>query len=175
MRALLVIDVQQDYFPGGAFPLSEPEAAAAATARLLSRFREAGEPVVHVQHHSEEGFLVRGTPGAEPHPDAAPVAGEPVVEKEAPNAFLETPLEADLRAAGIDELVVTGMMSSMCVDATVRAAADKGFTVTLVHDACAAPALEFGGTTVPGPEVHAAFMAALGSAYATLVAADDLA
>jgi nicotinamidase-related amidase len=67
------------------------------------------------------------------------------------------------------------MMSSMCVDATVRAGADLGFGMTVIHDACAAPDLEFGGTQVPGPTVHAAFMAALGDGYATLVSSDDVA
>src|SRR5438132_1066245 len=72
-------------------------------------------------------------------------------------------------------LVVAGMMSSMCVDATVRAAVDLGFSATVIHDACAAPDLEFGGDTIPGRTVHGAFMAALSGNYATLVAADDVA
>ncbi len=175
-RGLLIIDVQRDYFPGGAFPLSEPEAAAEAAGRVLQHFRDAGEPVVHVQHQGapEGGFLVRGTPGTAFHPAVEPAEGELVVEKAAPNSFLGTELEAELRAQGIDELVVAGMMSSMCVDATVRAAKDKGFGVTVVHDACAAPGLEFGGTEVPGPAVHASFMAALGSAYATLASSAEL-
>jgi nicotinamidase-related amidase len=67
------------------------------------------------------------------------------------------------------------MMSSMCVDATVRAAPDLGFATTVVHDACAAPDLECGGQAIPGRTVHAAFMAALGGGYASLVAAADLA
>lgn len=177
MRALLIIDIQQDYFPGGAFPLAGPEAAADAAGELLARFRAAGEPVVHVQHLDDDpdgGFLVRGTPGAEINAAVAPREGETLIEKAAPNAFLDTTLEAELRAQGISELVVAGMMSSMCVDATVRAAADKGLAVTVVHDACAAPDLAFEGTTVPGASVHAAFMAALGSAYASVVAAADV-
>jgi nicotinamidase-related amidase len=98
-----------------------------------------------------------------------------VIQKSAPNGFLGTSLEERLRSAGIDALVVAGMMSSMCVDATVRAGADLGFGMTVVHDGCAAPDLEFGGTRVPGMSVHAAFMAALGDGYATLVGSDELA
>lgn len=176
-RALLIIDIQQDYFPGGAFPLAGPEAAARAAAGLLERFRGAGEPVIHVQHLDDDpdgDFLVRGTAGAEIHPDVAPRDGELLIEKAAPNAFLHTDLERELRSRGIDELVVGGMMSSMCVDASVRAAADLGFAVTVVPDACAAPDLEYDGTRVPGPAVHAAFMAALGSAYATLTSSTEL-
>ena len=79
-----------------------------------------------------------------------------------------------LRDSKIDELVVAGMMTSMCVDATVRAAVDGGFTVTVVGDACAAPDLEHAGVCVPGEQVHAAFLAALAEGYAEVVDAQSL-
>jgi nicotinamidase-related amidase len=176
-RALVIVDIQNDYFPGGAYPLHEPEAAAAAARDVLDRFRGAGEPVFHVQHVSEAddaAFMRPGTSGVEINDAVAPASGEPVIQKGAPNAFLRTPLERDLRARGVDALVVCGMMTSMCVDATVRAAADLGFEVTVVHDACAAPGLAFRGVDVPAPAVGAAFLAALGDGYATVVASADL-
>ena len=175
-RLLLLIDIQRDYFPGGRHPLVGPDAAADAAARLLAAFRTADEHVVHVQHvwdAPDAAFFAPGTPGVEIDPRVAPAADEALVVKENPNAFLGTDLEALLRTADPDELVVAGMMSSMCVDATVRAASDLGFRVTVAHDACAAPDLEFAGTTVPGAQVHAAFMAALGS-YARVTDADTL-
>jgi nicotinamidase-related amidase len=178
MRGLLIIDIQRDYFPGGAFPLVEPEAAAEAARRALDTFRESGEPVVHLQHiwnSADAPFFRAGTDGIAIHPLVAPAEGETLITKDEPNGFLGTALEEKLRADGIDELVVAGMMSSMCVDATVRAGADLGFGMTVLHDACAAPDLEFGGTKVPGPSVHAAFMAALGSGYATLASSDEVA
>ena len=98
-----------------------------------------------------------------------------MLSKAAPNGFVGTSLEADLRAAGAEEVVVCGMMTSMCVDATVRAAADLGFTVTVAHDACATMPLSFGGVDVPAPSVHAAFLAALADGYASVVPTDDLA
>ena len=177
-RALLIIDIQRDYFPGGAFPLVEPEAAAANAARVLAAFRAAGEPILHLQHvwdAPDAEYLKPGTPGGEIHPSVAPEQGEPVLQKAEPTGFVGTGLEDVLRDRGVDELVVAGMMSSMCVDATVRAAVDLGFSATVVHDACAAPDLEFSGETIPGRTVHAAFMAALGDGYASLVAARDLA
>ena len=91
------------------------------------------------------------------------------------NAFLDTSLEQELRERGVDHLVVCGMMTSMCVDATVRAAVDLGFGATVVHDACAAPDLEFGGETIPAHAVHGAFIAALGDGYADVRSADELA
>jgi nicotinamidase-related amidase len=175
-RGLLIIDIQRDYFPGGAYPLIEPDAAATAARRLLEEFRASGEPVIHLKHLSspDDPFLRPGTEGAEIHPLVAPVEGETVIEKHSPNGFIETNLAEQLRAGGVDDLVVAGMMSSMCVDATVRAAVDQGFNATVVQDACAAPDLEFEGTRVPGSEVHAAFMAALAQGYARVVDADTL-
>jgi nicotinamidase-related amidase len=176
-RALLIIDIQRDYFPGGAYPLFEPEAAADAAAGLLDSFRESGEPVIHLKHvwdAPEATFMVPGTDGVEIHPAVEPAEGEPVIEKAEPNGFLGTTLEDELRSRDVDQLVVAGMMSSMCVDATVRAAADKGIGVTVAHDGCAAPDLEFGGTQVPGASVHAAFMAALADGYAEVVSARDV-
>ena len=177
-RGLLIIDIQRDYFPGGAFPLVEPEAAAEAARRALDHFRAEGEPIVHVRHvwdAPDAPFFKKGTAGTEIHPLVAPADGETVIEKDEANSFLGTTLEEKLRAEGIDELVVAVMMSSMCVDATVRAGADLGFGMTVIHDGCAAPDLEFGDTKVPGPTVHAAFMAALGGGYATLVSSDEVA
>jgi nicotinamidase-related amidase len=176
-RALLIIDIQNDYFPGGARPLVAPEAAAAGAASVLEAFRDRGEPVVHLQHvwdAPEATFMRPGTDGVEIHAAVAPETGETVIRKAAPNGFAATGLERELRGHGVEELIVAGMMSSMCVDATVRAAVDLGFTATVVHDACAAPDLEFGGQAIPGATVHGAFMAALGDGYATLVAAGEL-
>jgi nicotinamidase-related amidase len=176
-RGLLIIDIQRDYFPGGAYPLVGPDAAAEAARRALDAFRASGEPVVHLKHvwdAPEATFMRPGTDGVEIHPLVAPAEGERVIEKAEPNGFLGTELEATLREAGIDSLVVAGMMSSMCVDATVRAAVDLGFDATVVHDACAAPDLSYEGTQIPGAAVHGAFMAALADGYAKLVASREL-
>ena len=176
-RALIVVDIQNDYFPGGAHPLVEPEAAAANARRLLDAFRADGAPLVHVQHvwdAPDAPFMRPGTAGVEIHESVAPLHGEPVIRKAHPNSFLETALEETLRAGGVDEVVVCGMMTSMCVDATARAASDLGFTVTVVHDACATLDLEFGGESIPASQVHGAFLAALGGGYGAVVATDDL-
>jgi len=176
-RALLIVDIQQDYFPGGAHPLVGPERAAAAAGRALAAFRDSGEPVVHVQHVWDDPgaeFMRPGTDGVEIHPDVAPAEGETVITKESPNAFLDTPLEEHLRSIGAERLVVCGMMTSMCVDATARAASDLGFTVTVLRDACAAPDLEFGGVPVPAAQVGAAYFAALADSYGEVVGVDEL-
>lgn len=176
-RALLLVDVQLDYFPGGAFPLVGPDAAADAARTVLEHARASGDEVVHVFHTATEPdatFFVPGTPGVGFHPAVAPLDGETVVEKHEPNSFVGTGLEGTLRDRGVTELVVLGMMSSMCIDSTTRAASELGFTCTVVADACAAPDLVFGDTTVPGATVHAAFMAALDGSFATVTTSADL-
>ena len=128
-RGLLVIDIQRDYFPGGGMPLVEPEAAAEAARAVLDDFRATGDPVVHLRHvwdSPEATFMRPGTPGQEIHPTVAPRDGEPVLDKTEPNGFLGTDLAAVLDELDVDQLHVVGMMSSMCVDATVRAAVDLG-------------------------------------------------
>lgn len=175
-QGLLIVDIQRDYFPGGAYPLVAPEAAADAAQRILTHFRSNGSPVIHVQHvwdDPDATFMRPGTDGIEIHPKVAPIAGELVIQKTEPNSFLGTTLLAELKARDIDGLVVVGMMSSMCVDSTVRAGAELEFGMTVIHDACAAPNLEFRDQEVPGAMVHASFMAALGDGYATVVSADD--
>ncbi len=177
-RALIVVDIQNDYFPGGAHPLDRPEEAAGQARLLLDAFRRAGEPIVHVQHLSGEPdatFMRPGTEGVEIHPLVTPQDGEPVIQKAHPNSFLGTELEGTLRGLGVDAVVVCGMMTSMCVDATVRAAVDLGFDASVAHDACATLDLDFGGRTVPAADVHAAFLAALASAYARVASAEELA
>lgn len=176
-RALLLIDIQRDYFPGGAHPLVGSDEAAEAAGAVLDRFRAAGEPVIHVQHvwdAPDAQYLRPDTAGVEHDARVRPAAGEPVVVKELPNAFVGTDLERRLREGGIERLVVGGMMTSMCVDATVRAAVDLGFEVTVVGDACAAPDLSHGRVEVPGEQVHAAFLAALADGYAEVISAGEL-
>lgn len=176
-RALVIVDIQNDYFPGGRCELVGPEQAAANAARLLAAQRTAGLPVFHIQHvweGDDAEFFSPGTPGVEIHDSVRPQPGEPVMQKAYPNSFRDTDLEQRLREAGAEELLVVGMMTSMCVDATVRAAVDLGFGCTVAHDACATLDLEFAGQTIPAAGVHGAFMAALGDGYATVVSSDDV-
>ncbi|HEY4268912.1 MAG TPA: cysteine hydrolase family protein [Galbitalea sp.] len=172
--AVLVIDIQRDYFPGGEYPLVGADAAAGQARAIVLRARQDGVPVIHIRHESLEAgatFFVPGTPGTAIDERLAPVDGELVITKNYPNSFLATGLRDALEGGGVDELVIVGMMSSMCVDATTRAALDLDFAVTVIHDACAAPDLAFDGNVIPGATVHAAFMAALTDAGAEVIAA----
>ncbi|WP_095181945.1 cysteine hydrolase family protein [Pseudomonas sp. Irchel 3F6] len=175
-QALIVVDIQNDYFPQGKWPLVGADAAADNAARLIAAFREAGNPVVHIRHEftSEDApFFTPGSEGAKLHPKVLNRADEPVVLKHFVNSFRETELKSVLDEHGINDLVVVGSMSHMCVDGITRAAADMGYSVTVIHDACASRDLEFNGLTVPAAHVHAAFMSALGFAYASVVSTEQ--
>jgi nicotinamidase-related amidase len=173
ISALVLIDIQQDYFPGGAMELAGMAEAAARAREVLTAFRRARRPIFHVQHLAlgpGATFFRPDTPGVEIHPSVQPLPGEVIITKHFPNAFRDTGLLEMLLTADVGELIVGGAMSHMCVDATTRAAFDYGFQCTVIHDACASRDLVFAGRTIPAAHVHGAFMAALGMRYARVVA-----
>ncbi|MDR2924790.1 MAG: cysteine hydrolase [Azoarcus sp.] len=172
MNALLIIDIQNDYFPGGKMELAGSEAAVIKAEKLLNIFRNRELPVFHIQHISTRlnatSFLPQ-TEGANIHINVAPIENEKVIQKNYPNSFRETSLLKELRDGGITNLVVVGMMTQMCVDTTVRAAADLGFSCWLAHDACAAKDLSFAGKTVAAADVQTSYMAALNGLFAEVL------
>jgi nicotinamidase-related amidase len=176
-KALLLIDIQNDYFPGGAMELAGPERAAAQASRLLMAFRSKTLPVFHIRHlaiRPGATFFLPDTVGAEIHESVSPLAGETVLTKHYPNAFRETGLHAALQAANVTGLVIAGMMTHMCVDTSVRAAADLGYTCWLAQDACATRDLTFGGERVGADAVQLAYLAALHGSFASAAPAGDL-
>lgn len=167
--ALLLIDIQNDYFEGGKCPLVGMDVAAERSVSLLDAFRESRLPVIHVRHEfqdPEAAFFAAGSEGALIHPLLAPVRGEPVVVKHQINSFKGTPLADLLEERGVKNVVIAGAMTHMCVDAVTRAAADLGYVCFVAHDACATMDVEFEGVKVEAHQVHAAVMAALDFAYA---------
>lgn len=168
-KALIIIDIQNDYFENGAMELVGSLQASENAKLVLSKFRNENLPVVHVQHLSvapDSTFFLPETEGQKIHQNVAPVAGEKVITKYYPNSFRETELLDYLHSKNITELVVVGMMTHMCVDATVRAAKDFGFECTVVGDACASRDLEINGKSVKAEDVHNAFLSALSFFFA---------
>lgn len=175
--ALLLVDIQNDYFPAGDWALHGMEQAAENAASLLAAAREAGQMVVHIRHENpspEAPFFRAGSHGADIHSAVTPTTGEPVLTKARPNSFVDTGLLELLQEAGIEALTLCGAMSQMCIDATARAARDLGFDVTVVEDACAARAMVFGGVELSAQQVHAAFMAPLAMSYARIVSTAEV-
>jgi nicotinamidase-related amidase len=175
--ALLVIDVQQFYFEGGLVPLTGSVEAAAQARKLLDAFRARSLPVVHVRHVPKSVAIVDGEPADQQYrlrPEVQPAAGETVISKRFANSFRETDLLETLRRKKITRVVIAGMQTHMCVEAASRAAADLGFEVVVVHDACATRALEFEGRNVPAEMVHAGALAAIKGTYGRVVSVADL-
>ncbi|MBG6160994.1 nicotinamidase-related amidase [Labrenzia sp. EL_195] len=177
--ALLLIDIQNDYFPSienSRMPLPDMDEAAARAAGLLSAARSNGTTVIHVKHvmtSDAAPFFRPGTPGADLHDSVKPSISETVIEKTRPNSFVGTDLEDCLRREQIERVIMCGAMSQMCVDATVRAAVDLGFAVMVAHDACAAANVEHNGVSVPSQMVHASIMAPLAASYANVLLASE--
>jgi nicotinamidase-related amidase len=164
--ALLIIDIQDFYFPGGKVPLVEPEAAAANAARVLAAFRAEDKPVVHIRHDFE--------PGGSIHASVAPIEGERVFTKTEVSCFNGTKVLVHLKQIGVERLVIVGMQTHMCLEAATRAAHDLGFECVVVGDACATRDLKYGDRTVPAADVHASTLATLDGTYAKVVDTETL-
>lgn len=174
--ALLLIDIQNDYFAGGKNPLEGADPAGRVASGLLSYARAQSLPIVHVQHlmmGAHPPFFAANSEGAKIHQSVAPQEGEMVIVKHYPNAFRETSLLAWLRERGINRLLVGGMMTHMCVDTTVRAAFDLGFATTLIADACATKTLSWGDNQVSALQVQTAYLSALNGTFATVQSAQS--
>jgi len=164
--ALILIDIQNDYFPGGALVLDGAEHAAKQAAKILNVFREKQQPVVHILHEAlkpEIGFMLPGSVGQEIHNSVEPRENESSMTKHYPNAFWKTELETYLSELGIKNLVIVGMMTHMCVSATTRAAMEREFHITVIQDACATGSLELNGEDIPSETVHKTALAELTS------------
>ena len=171
-RALILIDIQNDYFDYGTMTLVDSDRASDNARLILERFRADGSLVIHIQHIATRGaatFFLPNTVGAEIHRNVKPIKGEKVIVKHFPNSFRETELSDYLMANSITDIVVCGMMTHMCVDSTTRAAKDLGFNCTLIGDGCATKNLEVNGESVRAKDVHLSFLAALNNFYATVI------
>jgi nicotinamidase-related amidase len=171
--ALILVDIQNDYFPGGSFELVGIEKAAENAQLLLHQYREKQAPIFHIQHlatHPGATFFLPGTPGSDTHASVSPSRTETLITKN----FRGTNLLEKLQAGSITDLVICGAMSHMCIDATVRSAFDLGFNCTVIADACATRDLEYGGDVVKAADVQCAFMSALTMFYASVISRDAL-
>lgn len=172
---LILVDIQNDYFKGGKHELINPEQAVMQAKKILTFFRGQGWPVFHVRHISINpgaGFFIPDTAGAEFYKETSPLDGEEIIIKHRPDSFFGTSLKEKLEGKGIDALVVCGMMTHMCIDTTVRAAGNYGYSVMLIEDACATRDLAWRGTIVPAEQVQNAYMAALDGSFANVMKAD---
>lgn len=170
--ALVIIDAQNTYCEG-VMKLEGMPAALQACRVLLDRFRAAGRPVFHIQHDAGPGTPYDvNAPIGQIVDVLAPRAGEPVMTKHYPNAFVQTELDALLKQAGITKLILVGFMSHMCVNSTARGAFSLGYQATVVASATATRALPFKvtGEVVSAAHLQMAALAALSDLPAAVVA-----
>ncbi|HEU4962760.1 MAG TPA: cysteine hydrolase family protein [Bacilli bacterium] len=176
--ALLIIDVQQGFdqvaYWGG--NRNNPEAEE-NIARLLKAWRESRRPVYFAQHCSVNPAspLYPGQPGHEIKEIVQPLPGEPVVQKSVNSMFIGTTLDEQLRAAGIDTLVVTGLITDHCVSTTTRMAGNLGYTTYLVSDGCATfDKTSVDGTVYPAELVHQVNLTSLHEEFATVLTTEQV-
>ncbi len=171
-NALILVDIQNDYFTGGLWPVDNMAHVATAAADLLSKARQDGDLVLHVRHEAaspKSPFFRPATQGAEIHESVKPTENEPVILKHRPNSFHGTDLHARLQSAGVTSVTIIGAMTQICIDATARAARDLGYEVTLVAAACGAKAQSFGEVALTSEQVQAAFLGPLEMSYARII------
>lgn len=176
-HAVIVVDLQNEYLPSGHLPLVGIEAAVHNAAQIMAQARVQGIPVIHIRHEAADANAAVFQPGTDHVKIQAPVqpeGDETVILKHYPNSFRETSLQPQLQQMGITQLTVIGAMSYMCIDATVRAAVDLGYQVTVAEDACATRNITFGEKEVPAAQAHATIMAGFEFAYAQVVTTNTL-
>jgi nicotinamidase-related amidase len=174
--ALLVVDVQEGIDHPRNGKRNNPDAEA-NIGRLLTAWRAAGRPVVHVQHHSTEpnSPLRPDRPGVAIKPIARPLNDEPVLRKSANSAFIGTDLTKRLRREGIDTLVVVGLTTDHCVSSTVRMAANLGYRTYLPGDATAThERMGPDGILYSADEMHRTALASLHGEFATVLSTDEM-
>lgn len=174
--ALIIIDIQNDYFEGGTAQLVNPDKASRNAKLLLEQFRKENLPIIHIQHiatRPNATFFIPDTKGAEIHNDVRPTVSEKIIVKHYPNSFRETNLLEYLKSKDITDLVFCGMQTHMCVDATTRAAKDLGFNCVVIGDACATKDLEVNGVKVKADDVQTAFLSALNYFYSSVMTTEQ--
>ncbi|ACA18254.1 isochorismatase hydrolase [Methylobacterium sp. 4-46] len=167
--ALLLIDLQETY-RNGVMRLEGAEPAIREAAALLARARDTGIPVFHVRHDAGPGSPYDvSAPIGQISPEVAPQGDEAVITKTYPSSFVGTDLEKRLRAANVQDVIVAGFMTHMCVNSTVRSAFSLGFRPTVVASATATrdlPAPD--GSVVPASQLQVASLAALADLFAVV-------
>ncbi|MCC9620575.1 cysteine hydrolase [Thalassospira sp. MA62] len=170
--ALIVIDAQEEY-RDGKLKLFNLPAALDNVATLIAHWRDRGGTIIHIQHHAT-GVFDPSTRFAKIMPEVTPKDGETVVTKNVPSAFGGTNLEDILIKGGFKQVVLSGFMTHVCVSTTARAANEKGYGVSIAHDAVTTRDLPdpLGGPDIPAATLHQNELAILADAFARIVATD---
>lgn len=174
-QGLLVIDVQNDYFPDGKMSLFNSEGALNKINQLEEHFLARNLPIIyiqHIKHVKNASFFEANAYGSELHSSLKIKSNSIIVEKHFPNSFYKTNLKSILYSLGIEQLIICGMMTHMCIDSTTRASKELQFNPILITDATATKDLKIGNELINANAVQRGFLAALTN-FATLYSTDD--
>lgn len=149
--ALLIVDIQNFYFPGDGPGLVNAVPASLNAKEVLQIFRDESQLVIHIRHQAEKGFEI--------HKNVEPISGEKVITKNEINSFNGTDLFEYLKSQNINRLVIIGMQTQMCVEAAIRASHDFGFECVVIQDACATRDVTYGDRTVKAEDVQTCILA----------------
>ena len=164
--ALLIIDVQEFYFPGGQVPLNNPEKTSLEIKKVLNAFRNKSMEVIHIRHNASKNANI--------HNNVSPTEGEKVITKNEANSFNGTDLHSYLQDRGISHLVITGMQTHMCVEATTRAAYDKGYKCLVPEETSTTRDLKYKEHIIKAEDVHYSTLSTLNYGYATVLELETL-
>lgn len=176
-KCLLIIDVQNDYFKNGRNPLNNAEETVKTIKKLLDQFREKNYPIVHVQHISirpDANFFIPDTEGSEIYSLVKPTKTEKLIVKNYPNSFKNTELLDYLKINQIEELIICGMMTHMCIAATTKAAFDLEFKCQILKDGCTTKDLQFEDSIIPAETVHKAILASLNGVFGRVTSSENI-
>jgi len=174
-RALIVIDVQNEYFPGGALPVTHPAGTLPRITAAIDAARAAGVPVITVQHSAapDARVFARGSERWQLHPEVAEREADLHFEKRLPGAFTDTPLAGWLRDRGVDTLVIAGYMTQMCCDTTARQAVHRGLAAEFLSDATGTLDFANQAGTVSAEELHRAILVTQQWRFAKVLSAEE--
>jgi nicotinamidase-related amidase len=174
-RALIVIDVQNEYF-SGLLPITHPQGHLNNILRVMDAATAHEIPLVVVQHtfpKPDKPFFQRGTPEWELHPEVKARPHNLFIEKNLPGSFTGTELESWLRQQNIDTVVISGYMTHMCCDTTARQAVHRGFSVEFLSDATGTLPLKNTAGEVNAEELQRSILCAQQMLLSEVVSTDD--
>lgn len=166
-EALMLIDIQEDYFPGGKNPLKNTGKTLSNILLLEEYFHQTNKPVFYIQHLSNGStpFFIPNTGGAQLSSKLSPKNSDEIIIKHEPNSFYHTDLMKKLVEHRVNELTICGWMTQMCLDTTVRQAYEYGYDITVISDGCTTKDLSLGKERISADVVNTVFLSALNSKF----------
>jgi len=175
-KALIIIDLQNDYFKDGNMELVDIDIVLNNTNKLIKYAREKEYKIYFIQHFSTKEsatFFIPNTDGVKLHKDLD-IQNDIIIKKNYPNSFRDTVLHQELQKEQIKDLIICGAMTHMCIDTTVRAGFDLGYNITLIEDACATKDLKFKDYIIKSKDVHNSFISALGGVFCKVFSTKEI-